>query len=241
MGVTEILSKMLPEHAAVIQEAIDEAAESLRQAQEALTTVTTERDEATKQCGDLQEELKAANEDLDNTKSELETLKATCGESQKACGAESQKACGAFEETETFKALPEEIKAELTKMRMQKEAAEDALRKAQDAEQTANAIAKANSLKAIPVEQEKLVGIIKGASADVLDLLTVVNAALEGVVLGEVGKNHATGGGSDAWSKIESKAAEIVANESITKAKAISRVIKENPELYKEYLQGGAN
>ena len=80
-----------------------------------------------------------------------------------------------------------------------------------------------------------------GRTRDILDLLTVVNAALEGVVLGEVGKNHATGGGSDAWSKIESKAAEIVANESITKAKAISRVIKENPELYKEYLQGGAN
>lgn len=244
MTVTEVLSKMKPEHAAVIQDEINKAKEELSKAQEDLANVTTERDEAKEECDKVKEELTTANEDLENTKSELESLKA-----EKACGGkdddpEKSKSGSAFDETETFKSMPQEIKDMFAQLKAQKEAAEEQIRKAKDAEETAKAVSKAKELKAIPVDQEKLVGIIKNANADILDLLTVVNAAIEGSVLGEVGKSNpgATGASSnDAWSKIEAKADEVAKRDSITKAKAIAVVLDENPELYREYLNGGAN
>ena len=231
MELNEILSKMKPEHAAVIQEALNKAAEDVKTAEENLAN-------AEKECGAMKEErdkaledLNAANEDLENTKSELETLREE---------EEKREAGSSFDETETLKSMPENVRAVFEKMKQQKEAAEEELRKSREAEAEAEAVAKAKELKAIPVDQDKLVGIVKNANADLLDLLTVVNAAIEGTVLDEVGKSH-PGDNKDAWSKIEAKASEIEKRDSVTKAKAISIAIKENPDLYKEYLQGGAN
>lgn len=249
MEVNEILSKMKPEHSSVLQAALDEATENCRKAKEDLATVVKERDEAL--AG-----LQTANDDLAVAKSELETLKAKTCKEECECDGEADengmcKVCGkpkkaktgaAFDETETMKSIPAEARALFEKMKSQKEVAEAELRKAKEAEQHAEAVAKANELKAIPVEHEKLVGIVKNASPEVLEILTVANAAIEGTVLGEVGKNATGSGTADAWAKIEAKADEVVKNnDSITKAKAIAQVIKENPELYKEYLQGGAN
>ena len=136
--------------------------------------------------------------------------------------------------------MPKEAREIFQKMQAQKNAAEEELRKAKEAEKDAKAIAKAKELKAIPVEQDKLVDILKRADADLIGILETVNAAVEGVVLNEVGKGRSVES-TDAWSRIEKKADEIVTRDSVTKAKAISTVIPENPELYREYLQGGAN
>lgn len=231
MDFKEILSKMKPEHAEVIQAEIERLTADLNKSKEDLATVAKERDDATAERDEAKEQLDTANEELDKANSELETLKANSN------GA-------AFDETETMKSMPQEVRDMFEKMKNQKEAAEEEVRKAKEAEKNAEAIAKAKELKAIPYEQDKLVDIIKGASPDVLDLLAVVNAAIEGTVLDEVGKNRTNGSyeaGTDAWSKIEQKAEEIAKRDSVTKAKAISMVIKENPELYKEYLDGGAN
>lgn len=254
MDVNEILSKMKPEHATVIQEAISKA-------KEALATVTTERDEATQELGKAKEQLETVNDELAKANSELEMMKA-CGNKKtekaececdgeadedgmcKVCGKPKKKAKtgAAFDETETLKSMPKEVRAMFETLKAQKEAAEEEVRKAKDAERTAEAVAKAKELKAIPVEQEKLVEIVKGADSNLLDLLTVVNAAIEGTVLDEVGKsNTGVTHAGDAWSKIEAKAEEIAKRDSISKAKAVSVVIRENPELYKEYLDGGAN
>jgi len=232
MDLNEILSKMKPEHSQVIQDAINKANEDLAKAQEELATVTTERDEATKERDEAQAQLETANEDLENTKSELETLRE---ETDKASSG------AAFDETETFKSMPQAARDMFEKMKAQKEAAEEEIRKAKEEKETAEAIAKAKELKAIPMEQDKLVGIIKSANADVLDLLTTVNAAIEGTVLDEVGKSHVGGNTADAWAQIEAKADEIAKRDSVSKQKAVSIAIKENPELYKNYLQGGAN
>lgn len=231
MDVTEILSKMKPEHAEVVQTAIDAANEELSKAKEELATVTAERDNVTKERDDAKAELETANEDLKNTQSELEMLKAN----------EPVNASANFEETETFKSMPQAAREMFEKMKAQKDAAEAEIRKAKEEKEEAEAIAKAKEFKAIPFEQDKLVSIVKGASSDLLDLLAVANAAIEGTVLGEVGKNHTTGKGADAWTKIEAKAEEIATRDGVTKAKAISIAIKENKELYNEYLQGGAN
>lgn len=253
MTFEEILSKMKPEHAEVITA-------ELSKSNDELAVITSERDTAVSELDKVKAQLEAANGELAKANSELETLKAkgeddkdtcTCdGEADenglcKECGKpKTKKACGSsFDETETLKSMPKEVREMFEKMKSQKEAAEAEIRKAKEAEQHAEAVAKAKELKAIPVEEDKLVGIIKNADKDLLDVLAVVNAAIEGTVLDEVGKRHSGAGkdSNDAWNKIEAKATEIAKRDSISKAKAVSVVISENPELYKEYLDGGAN
>lgn len=251
MDIKEILSKMKPEHSSVIQAELDKLSGDVMKAKEDLATVTTERDTATQDLERAKEDLKAANEDKEKAESELETLKASMpdecdcdGEADengmcKVCGKPKKKA--AFDEEETLKSMPAAARAVFIKMRTQKEAAEEEVRKAKDAEKQAEAVAKAAELKALPIETEKLVGVLKSCSADMVDVLTTINAAIEGTVLDEVGKSNEGSKGADAWSKIEAKADEIAKRDSVTKQKAVSIAIKENPELYKEYLQGGAN
>lgn len=222
MELKDIIAKMTPEHAAVIQAELDKLSGEVTKAKEAETAATTDLAKA-------KEDLKVANDDCAKVQEELDTLKA---------------GSTAFDEEETMKSMPEAARELFTKMKAQKEAAEEAVRKAKEAEVQAQAVAKAAELKALPVEQEKLVGILKGASKDLVDVLTAINSAVDGTVLGEVGKNKpgsTTSSGDEAWAKIEAKAADIVKSKGISKAKAISQAVEENPDLYKEYLKGGAN
>lgn len=221
MDINEILSKMKPEHAGVIQGALDTAAADLKKSND-------ERDEAIKERDEARRERDEADDELKQTKEELEATKANNN-------------AAAFDETETIKSMPAEVRSVFEKMKLQKETAEEELRKSKEAEKTAEAISKAKELKAIPYEQDKLAEIIKNADPAVLDLLSVVNAAIEGTVLDEVGKSATGTSSADAWAKIEAKADEIAKRDSITKAKATAVAIKENPDLYKEYLKGGAN
>lgn len=244
MELEEILSKLKPEHSEVIKAAMQKTSDEL-------ASVTAERDEATSALAKANDDLQATSDELAKANEELDTLKSKEG-ACKTCGTKvdkdgkcpkCSKASGVagVDETETLKSMPTEARELFEKMKAQKDAAEEALRKAKDAEVTAKAVAKAAELKAIPYEQEKLVDIVKSASPEVLDLLTVVSAAIEGTVLSEVGKSSSNNVGTDAWSKIEAKAEEVAKRDSVSKAKAISVAIKENPDLYKEYLEGGAN
>lgn len=254
MDIKEILSKMKPEHSAVIQAELDKLSGEVTKAKEDLVTVTTECSTAKQDLEKAKEDLKAANEGKEKAESELETLKANQSEESEECECDGEadengmcKVCGkpkkkaAFDEEETLKSMPAAARAMFIKMRTQKEAAEEEVRKAKDAEAQAEAVAKAAELKALPIETDKLIGVLKNCSADMVDVLTTINAAIEGTVLDEVGKSNAGSKGADAWSKIEAKADEIAKRDSVTKQKAVSIAIKENPELYKEYLQGGAN
>ena len=251
MDIKEILSKMKPEHSAVIQAELDKLSGEVTKAKEDLATVTTECSTAKQDLEKAKEDLKVANEGKEKAESELETLKAKeseeceCdGEADengmcKVCGKPKKKAT--FDEEETLKSMPAAARAMFIKMRTQKEAAEEEVRKAKDAEAQAEAVAKAAELKALPIETDKLVGVLKNCSTEMVDVLTTINAAIEGTVLDEVGKSNSGSKGADAWAKIEAKADEIAKRDSVTKQKAVSIAIKENPELYKEYLQGGAN
>lgn len=242
MELTEILSKMKPEHAEVIQAALDAKDEALSKANADLAENATA--------------LSTANEALANANAELETFKAKSAECE--CDGEADedgkcKVCGkpkksaAFDETETLKSMPEAARAMFEKMRMQKEAAEAEVRKANEEKVEAAAVAKAASLKALPVEQEKLVGILKSCTPEVADLLTTINSAIEASVLSEVGKNTGNGAATstlatsdEAWGKLEAKAAEIAKRDSVTIEKAMATALDEYPELYREYLNGGA-
>lgn len=249
MDVKEILSKMKPEHSETIQAEMDRLSGDVTKANDTLASVTAERDTAIEDLNKAKEDLNAANDELAKAKSELETLKSkqseecTCdGEEDengvcKECGKPKKKA--AFDEEETIKSMPANVRAVFEKMKTQKEAAEEEVRKAKEAEKHAEAVAKAAELKALPIETEKLVGVLKSCGADMVEVLTTINAAIEGTVLDEVGKSNPNNKGGDAWSKIEAKADEIAKRDNVTKQKAVSIAIKENPELYKEYLQGG--
>ena len=244
MTVEEILSKMKPEHADVLRDAISKAKEDL-------AVAAAERDTAQQDLAKAKEDLNVANTELAAKASEIETLKAKgctkkydeegCKDCDKRASCKKAASGAGFDEEEAIKSMPEAAREIFAKMKAQKDAAEEELRKSKEAEQQAEAVAKAAQLKALPVESAKLVEVIKGCNPDMLDLLTTINAAIEGTVLDEVGKSHAGASGADAWSKIEIKAGEIAKRDSVTKQKAVAIAIKENPELYKEYLQGGAN
>ncbi len=237
MDFSEILSKMKPEHSQVIQQELDAVKKQLATANEDLEkarNTITQRDT----------DLANANETIKKQSEELEKAKqCTCdGEADengvcKSCG-KVKKSAG-FDETEILKSMPEALRAEFIKMRTQKEAAEEQVRKAAEEKREAEAVAKAATLKSLPVEQEKLVAILKSCDQSVVDILTTVASAIDTSVLEEVGKNKEGNVGSDAWSKIEAEADKVVARDSVTKQKAIATVIKEQPELYKEYLNGG--
>lgn len=240
MDFSEILSKMKPEHAEVIQQKVNGLEEEIANVHKSLDDVTAERDEA--------------NEALAKTKAELEDHIAAVNKAKNVCtcdGAANDEGvcteCGlnksaSFDETNILKSMPEAVREEYLKMRSQKEAAEEQVRKAAEEKAEAEAVAKAATLKALPVEQSKLVSILKRCDAEVVDVLTAVAEAVDGVVLGEVGKSRKDGTSMTAWDKIEAEADKLVGEDStLTKQKAIAQVIKNKPELYSEYLNGGAN
>ena len=249
MDFEAILKSLKPEHASVVQGVIDTRDADLKKAREDLQA-------ANQSLTDVRGQLKDANDALAKAKAELDTLKAKeyceCdGEEDddgmcKACGKPKKKSA-AFDETETLKSMPEPARTLFMKMRAQKEAAEEQVRKNNEEKAEAAAIAKAASLKAIPVEQSKLVGILKSCTPEVADLLSTINTAIETTVLSEIGKNAGNGASSgspatsdEAWAALEKKAQEIAKRDNITVEKAMGTALSENPDLYRKYLNGGA-
>jgi len=225
MDIKELLAKLKPEEAQLVTDAIAKASEE---------AIAKAKDESAS-------ELKVSNEALAKANEELEALKKAAEEAAKADDASKR---SSFDEDEILKSMPEPAKAEYMKMKVQKEAAEEEIRKAKDAEIHATAVAKATELKALPVPTETLVAVLKGSTPEMVDVLTAVSSALESAALGEVGKRgpgKSTDTSEGAWGEIEKAAEEIAKAESITKQKAIGEVIKRKPELYKAYLDGGAN
>lgn len=229
MEFEEILEKMKPEHAEVIQAKLDEVekakadaeaelAEALEKAKE--TCAKAAEDEAS----DEEEESEEEPVDKADTKTEGTT---------------------SFDEDETLlKSLPPELQGFVAKMRQQKEAAEEVAKAAIARERHAEAIAKANDLKALPIATDELVDFIEKANEETVDMLSAIAKAIDSTVLTETGSNDSgsfSKSSGDAWAKLEEKAAEIAKERGITKAKGMSAAIDEFPELYREYLEGGAN
>lgn len=221
MDYVEVIAKLDPEQGELIQAAIDKLAEEIIKVKEELATTEAERDELAKQVETMNtEEAPKEDEEEDN----VDKLP--------------------FDEKETLKSMPQEIRDVFNKMKDQKEAAEEALRKAKEQELHTEAVNKAATMKSLPIEQDKLVDIVKTASPEILELLADASKVIGETALNEIGKNQGFEVGStsnDVWAQIEQKAEEVVKAKSVTKAKAISIVVDENPDLYKQYLQGGAN
>ena len=221
MDFAEIISKMKPEHAEVINQHVANLTSDLEKAR-----------------GDLD----VANQTIAEKTEALDAAEATIA-TYKAKEEEPVAKSAEENEEEVLKSLPENLRESFIKMKEQRDAAEEQVRKAAEEKVEAEAVAKAATLKALPVEQSVLVDILKKCDQNVVDVLGAAAEAIESTILAEVGKSKAQAGSktADPWSAIESKADEIVARDSVTKQRAIGIAIKENPELYKEYLDGGAN
>lgn len=233
MDYAEVIEKMKEEHATIVTAEINRLDDIAKQAMSDLTKA--------------REDLEAANETLEKTKEELEIAKKAnlAGDSDPKPDEEQEKARASFDEDEILKSAPDDIKEFIQKMKLQKEAAETELRKTKEAEEYAIAKAKATELKSLPVDQETLISLIKSGPESLFDVFKAVSEAIDSTVLTETGSRT---GSSDvakdanpAWAKIEAEADKIVkSKEGMTKQKAIAEVINVKPDLYKEYLDGGA-
>lgn len=240
MTFEEIIAKMKPEHADVIKAELKKSTDKVAELTGQVETLNADVQKANTALTDAQGALSQAQEDLKVEKAKNEELsKAGCGGKKKTskagCGS-----CDEEDEEEVIKSMPEAAQALFKTMKAQKEAAEEEIRKAKDAELTAQAVAKAKTMKSLPIEENALVDILKSADEAVVNLLSATAAAIDGTVLTEVGKS-APKGPNDAWATIEAEASKIAKERNITEQKAVSVVIKEKPELYKQYLEGGAN
>lgn len=212
MDFNEIISKLKPEHAEIIQAELAKAK----------TEVPEE----------IAKELSDTKEALEKSKAELEKFKEEVKKSKEPAQEEN------FEEV--LKSLDPAVQKAFRSLQSQKEAAEQIAKQLKEQKEEEEAIAKAKSLKALPVEEEKLIQVVKGISDDVYEILKSAAKVLEeSDIFEEVGKGKGDAGTIDAWSKIEKKAGEVAKRDGITVEKAIGVVINENPELYKEYLSGG--
>lgn len=240
MSFEEIIAKMKPEHAEVIKAELKKSTDKVAELTGQVETLNADVQKANTALTDAQGALSKAQEDLKVEKAKNEELsKAGCGGKKKT----SKAGCGSSDEDdeeEVIKSMPEAAQALFKTMKAQKEAAEEEIRKAKDAELTAQAVAKAKTMKSLPIEENALVEILKSADESVVNLLSATAAAIDGTVLTEVGKS-APKGPNDAWATIEAEASKIAKERNITTQKAVSVVIKEKPELYKQYLEGGAN
>lgn len=227
----ELMQKMKPEYATVINEHID-----------ALTKSKSETDEALAKANATIETLQ---EDLTKAKQDKEEAEAEAEEAKKAAEGTTS-----FDEDEqlakSIEGLDPSVREYFDRINKQREAAEEIAKAALAKEKHAEAEAKAEELKALPVEKAKLVDFIeKSKDAESIDMLSAIAKGIEATVLTEVGKGAAGASfevtSDDAWGKIESEAASIAKARNISKEAAVAAVISEQPSLYKAYLEGGAN
>ena len=219
MNLEEILAKMTPEHAAII------TAEIAKAKAEIPADTVTKLTDAEKAAADA---LKA--------KADLE------GEVAKL-----KKEPPAVDE-DVLKSLDPAVRAIVEKAQLQATAAEQAVKKMKEDNDTAESITKAAQLPNIvapdaeglaPVLKslktadsalfEQVFGILKAADALITD-----SKALEEIGKGKDGNSV---GEEAAWAAIDKAASEIVVAQGITKAVAITQVMKNKPELYDAYIK----
>ena len=136
----------------------------------------------------------------------------------------------------------EATQGKLTQAEVDLKKNQEDLKKASDETKTKEIIAKISELKGLAVNPEELAPVLKGFAesdqegyAKLEDVLKAANEAiLKGALFTEIGRGGS--GQSDTLTKVKALASEIVTKDaSMTKEKALSKVWREHPELYKQY------
>jgi hypothetical protein len=234
MEFDEILAKMKPEHKAVIEAEIEKA-KSANAGKCPVCGATL----VNGKCPDCEKKMADA-------KDEVAKAKAACATAEeKAKKLEDEKNTGNTKSQsveDVMKGLDPAVQEVFKNMQEEVKKSREAAQKAEEARITEEAVAKAKSLSYLPVEQEKLVDVMKSVPTEVFEILKSANKIIgDSGLFEEFGKKKENTAGStdDAWAQIEKKAEAISAEEKVTKAKAISMAIKQNPDLYRQYLNGG--
>ncbi len=230
MEFEEILEKMKPEHADVIKAKLDEVELAKADAEAKLAEALEKAKEACKKADDAG----AAEDDEDEEEVDKADTK--------------NEGTTSFDEDETLlKSLPPEAQKFISGLNERLAAAEEFAKSAAAREKHAEAVKKAADLKALPIENDLLVSTIEKSSEEFVDVLTAIAKGIEATVLTEVGSNDAgsfSKSASDAFDAMSQEASKIAKDRGVTVEKAMSIVMDEKPELYKEYLKslgGGSN
>jgi len=227
MDVSEILQKMKPEHREVLETLLKEKDTELSSQAEALDALQKQYDEAS-------ESLTKATEQVAQLEKEVAEAEKTKGETIP----------GVDEDEQLLKSLDPAVREYVEKMNAQKTAAEELAKTLAKEKLHEQAVAKAAVLKSIPVEMDELVAFIEKSAPEDIAILEKAAAAIDEAVLGSVGTSGQSSfskSATSAWDAIEKKARAIASEQGITVEKACAQVIELEPELYKEYLDGGAN
>lgn len=227
----ELMHKMKPEYATVINEHVSALLKAKDESDAALSTANAT--------------IASLQTDLEKAKQDKEAAEAAAEEAKKATEGTTS-----FDEDEqlakSIEGLDPQVREYFERITKQKDAAEEIAKAALAKEKRAEAEAKAEELKALPVEKAKLVDFIEKSNDTAgIEMLSAIAKGIEATVLTEVGKSNATDtftvSAEDAWGKIEASAKDIAKSRNISKEAAVAAVISEQPDLYREYLKGGAN
>lgn len=143
-----------------------------------------------------------------------------------------------------IKSMPEAVREMLEKARAGEIAAREELQKAQEVARDKEFTEKVSLWKSLTINAEefgpqlrKLADIAPELAEIIEKALAAVNAQAESAnIFAELGSTVAPASG-DAFGRVESLAkAKVAAGESKTVEQAMTAVIAENPELYREYL-----
>lgn len=227
----ELMHKMKPEYATVINEHVSALSKAKDESDAALSTANAT--------------IASLQADLEKAKQDKEAAEAAADEAKKTA-----EGTVPFDEDEqlakSIEGLDPQVREYFERITKQKDAAEEIAKAALAKEKRAEAEAKAEELKALPVEKAKLVDFIEKSNDTAgIEMLSAIAKGIEATVLTEVGKSNATNtftaSAEDAWGKIEASAKDIAKSRNISKEAAVAAVISEQPDLYREYLKGGAN
>lgn len=146
--------------------------------------------------------------------------------------------------------IPKEIKATLQTlwkenedMVKKAEVLEAMVKKQEDEKLTEKYVAVAKSFKSLAIKPEEFGAVLKEIAQKAPDSISMIEEVLKGAdeavtqggIFKEVGSSAR--GTANAMDKIEKKAEEIMVNQKISKAEAITKALEEDPNLYNEYLK----
>ena len=152
------------------------------------------------------------------------------------------------DEEEILKGLDPAVRAIIEKSKAQTAAAEAAIKKMKDEQDTLEAINKAKELPNLAAEESKLSTVFKSLKGldeniykEVFGILKAADALIKDNALAEIGKSAsgtegAVGDSVAAWNAIEKAAESIAKTRNISKEQAVSVVMQEDNTLYQNYL-----
>lgn len=226
MKFEDIMKALTPEQQAVVNAEIEKAKTACAEESKAAL------DKAAEDLKAAEDAKALAEQEKENAMSELNKMKQEANKS----------------EEDILKNVDPAVRAILEKSRAQAAAAEAAVRKMKEEQDTAEAIAKAKELPNLGTGEEELSSVLKSLKATdeklfntVFGIMKSADAVIaKGAAFEEKGTSQEGNGNiqkaADAWAKIETAAAEIAKSRNITKEAAVSVVIEEQPDLYRSYL-----